>query len=109
MLNTFIVYKVSFLNLENERVDCYNRVTVRNFISKTYSVLKKIENGKKKTKNTETGIIFYNSSLGSSSRSTSDKSISSAAGNSPSLPSQGSVDRISGSAAPLTGAVVPRP
>jgi len=52
---------------------------------------------------------IYNSSLGSSSKSISDKSISSVAGNSPSLPSQGSVARISGNAAPLTGAVAPRP
>lgn len=58
MLNTFIVYKVSFLNLENERVDCYNRVTVRNFISKTYSVLKKIENGKKKLKIRRPELFF---------------------------------------------------
>lgn len=52
----------------------------------------------------------YSSSLllGSSS-SISDRSMSSSKGSSPSLPSQGSVGLIFGSAAPLTGAVEPLP
>ena len=39
----------------------------------------------------------------------SERSISSSGGNSPSLPSHGSVGLIFGNAAPLTGAVDPRP
>lgn len=52
----------------------------------------------------------YNSSLLSiSSRSMSDRSMSSSGGSSPSLPSHGSVGLISGRAAPLIGDVDPRP
>jgi len=52
----------------------------------------------------------YNSSLLSmSSKSMSERSTSSSGGNSPSLPSHGSVGLIFGNAAPLTGAVDPRP
>ena len=52
----------------------------------------------------------YNSSLLSmSSKSMSERSMSSSGGNSPSLPSHGSVGLIFGNAAPFTGAVDPRP
>lgn len=51
----------------------------------------------------------HSSSLGKSSSSTSERSISSSEGSSPSLPSHASTELIWGKDAPLTGAVEPRP
>lgn len=54
-------------------------------------------------------MVSRNYSSSFSSKSTSDKSISSSGGSSPSLPSQGSVVAIFGRTLPFTGAVLPLP
>lgn len=100
----FFFYTMHFIFEVNHKKPGEQILQISNFT--------KIYSGKASSKYTKkylaSEILTHNSVLWSP-RSTSDKSISSITGISPSLPSQGCIFLIFGNSAPLTGAVCPLP